>query len=68
MSPFKYYAPVLFKQTNTLKFRSTVLLYYNLLYLAKHQLTEKPSNLLQGSITEAGGYDGENLSKIGTFC
>lgn len=36
-----------FTQTNTLKFRSTVLLYYNLLYLAKHQLTEESSNILQ---------------------
>lgn len=41
-----------------LKFRSTVLLYYNLLYLANHQLTEESSNILQGSIKEDGGYDG----------
>lgn len=60
--------PVLFTQTNTLKFRPTVLLYYNLLYLAKHQLTEESSNILQGSIKEDGGYDGANLSKIGTSC
>lgn len=60
--------PVLFTQTNTLKFRSTVLLYYKLLYLAKHQLTEESSNILQGSIKEDGGCDGANLSKIGTAC